>query len=374
MRIANFTDTYPPHNNGVATTLYAVHHAKKEWQDELFGALESPDVNKVGGVPFALYPDYRIALDRGALMRRVKDFDVIHNHTPYGMFYYGVKASRQLDKPLVGTFHTDPAAVFGALITTESPVGKVATEVTWRYLIRLYNECDVVVTVSGWLDRELRKRGLKAPTALIPNGIDATKFNPDVDAAAFRKAYGIPDKPMALFVGRLQHKKDPETFVRAGIDCKSDAIFVLSGVGELEPHLKEIVAQSGKGDKFKFLGRLPGDMLPRAYAAADAFVMPSEMETQGVVVLEAMACGTPCIATDVGIAREVIDPEYIIGFKDHKGLSERLDRLLSDEAEKKRLTGIVRKRIEAEYTIEAMLRKLGTLYECQVRGNTGKKR
>lgn len=360
MKVANFTDTYPPHHNGVATVLYALHHAKKEWQDTLFGPLEHPDVVKVAGLPFPLFPEYKIAINTGWLKKRVADFDVIHNHTPYGMFYYGWNIARSLQKPLVGTFHTDPAAVFGALLATESRFGRPATKITWKYLIGIYNKCDTVIAVSGWLARELKKLGMKAPIEIIPNGLDVKKFNPDVDHKAFKEKYDLPDKPIVLFLGRLQHKKDPETFVRAALASKSDATFVLSGHGELEGDLKQL---AGDDPRIKFLGFLPSEMVPPAYAAADLFIFPSEMETQGMVVLEAMACGTPCVATDVGISSDVLKPEYIVQPKDFKGIAERVDRLLKDEKTRHQLAKDGRKLVEKEYSMEAMVRKLGDLYE-----------
>jgi len=361
MKVANFTDTYLPHHNGVATSLYAVHHSKKEWQDVLFGPIEHPDVVKVSGVPFPLFPEYKIAMNTGWLKDQIRDFDVIHVHTPYGMFYYALKISKELEKPLIGTFHTDPAAVFGALIATESTMGRPATRITWSYLIKLYNQCDVVVAVSKWLEEELKKRGMTAPIRPIPNGIDVRKFNPDVDTKEFKEMFKVPqEKPVVLFMGRLQHKKDPETFVRAAIESKSDAVFIASGKGELEPKLREIAAGH---PNIIITGFLPEKMVPAAYAAADVFAMPSEMETQGLVVLEAMASGAACIATDVGVTREVIKPENIMGFKDYKGLAQRIDALLADESARDKLAKDGRKLVESEYSIEAMVQKLGRLYE-----------
>lgn len=363
MKVANFTDTYLPHNNGVATTLYGVHHVEKGWEDSLFGPVDHPDVVRVSGVPFPVFPEYRLALNTGWLEERVKGFDVIHNHTPYGMFYYGAKMSKSLGLPLVGTFHTDPAAVFGALLATESFWGKPATRLTWGYLIKLYNRCDLVVAVSGWLERELKKRGLRKPIKTVPNGVDVTRFNPNINSDQFRKAYDIPkDRPLVLFLGRLQHKKDPTTLVRAAMQCKTDATFMISGHGELEEKLRHMAR---KHPNILFPGYLPKKFVNQAYAAADLFVFPSEMETQGIVLLEAMASGTPCLSTDVGIARDLLDDEYIIGFKDAGGFARRMDELLPDRHRLKKLGEHARKKVESDFSLEAMLRKLEDVY-CEL--------
>jgi glycosyltransferase involved in cell wall biosynthesis len=168
------------------------------------------------------------------------------------------------------------------------------------------------------------------------------------------------EKPIVLFMGRLQHKKDPETFVRAAIESKSDAVFIASGKGELEPKLREIAAGH---PNIIITGFLPEKMVPAAYAAADVFAMPSEMETQGLVILEAMASGAVGIATDVGVTREVVRPENVIGFKDYKCLAGRIDAILADDAGREKLAKEGRKLIESEYSIDAMVQKLGRLYE-----------
>jgi glycosyltransferase involved in cell wall biosynthesis len=360
MRIANFTDTYLPHNNGVATSLYQVHHAKKDWQDTIFGPIDHPDVTRVSGVPFPIFPEYRLALNTGWLEKELKDFDVVHTHTPYGMFYYGKKLSRRLSLPLVGTFHTDPAAVFGSVISTDSWLGRPATEVTWKYLLRGYSKCDAVIAVSTWLGEELRDRGLKSRIETIPNGIDADRFNPDANSREFKEKFDMPDKPIVLFMGRLQHKKDPETFVRAALEAKSDAVFVLAGRGELEGRLKALA----KGNtNIIFTGFLEDRLVPQAFAASDVFVLPSEMETQALVLIEALASGTPCISTDVGIAREVVHGDYLFEHGDHMGLAKRIDMLLEDRRTREKLGERGRKLVEEDYTIEAMIKNLGEFYE-----------
>lgn len=362
MKIANFTGTYPPHTNGVAATLYELHHLRKRWEDIVFGPIRHEDVVYVPGIPSPLHPQYKLALSSGGLEERVErtGFDVIHNHTPYNMFYYGVKIARDLDLPLVGTFHTDPAAVFGAVLPVDSLLGKPATMMTWGYLIQLYNGCDLVVAISEWLRGELLKRGIKKPIEVVHNGVNTARFNPKNDYGGFLERYGIAEgRDVVLYVGRLQHKKDPETFVRAALGSKSDAVFVIAGEGELEGRLKTLAAGDGR---VLFTGYLPEELVPQAFAAADVFVLPSEMETQAVVLLQAFASGTPCLSTRVGMAEELLDDRYLFPHRDHEALSSKIDGLLSDDGLRKSMAGVCRKRAE-EYSIEAMADKLYSIYK-----------
>ncbi len=366
MRIANFTDTYIPHNNGIATILYGLHHTKKGWDDQIFGPIKHPDVTGVSGIPFPLFPEYKIALNTGWLEKEARDFDLIHNHTPYGMFYYGIKISKRLGKPLVGSFHTDPAAIFGALVPLDSAGGRLLTWPTWQYLIYLYRKCDVVIATSEWVKTQLEARKLGRHIEIIPNGVNIKKFSPDIDSQQFRDRYGIPDRPMVFFAGRLEHKKDPQTFLRAAIESKSDAVFVVSGRGELEEKLRKMCRDM---PNIIFTGYLPDELIPQAFAAADLFVMPSEMETQGIVLLEALASGTPCIATNTGIAKDVIDPEFLIEPRDANGLAEKVDALIEDKKRRKKLARHGRKLVEKEYSLDVMVKRLGQLYDivCEPR-------
>jgi len=362
MKTAFFTDTYLPHLNGVATWLYAMNHAKKKWEMSVFGPMDHEDVIKVPGVRFPIFPEYRIALSKGRLARFIESegFDVIHNHTPYSMFYYGNSIARKLKLPVVGTFHTDPAAVFGALISTESRAGKAASYLTWKYLVGTYNNCDVVIAISSWVKRELTERGLKKPMEVIPNGIDVKRFSPKTDTEPLLKKFKIPrDKKKVLFTGRLENKKDPVTFVKACLRSKEDAVFMIGGKGSLEGTLREMI----KGDeRFVFLGYLPGAMIPQMYTAADIFAFPSEMETQGLVMAEAMASGTPVIATDVGAARDMLSDEWIIPHKDPKALQEKMDYLLKNDSVRKKLAKEGRRTVEEKFSIEANVEELGRLY------------
>jgi 1,2-diacylglycerol 3-alpha-glucosyltransferase len=360
MKVAQFTDTYLDHTNGIATSLYAIHRSKKSWDDEVFCPIDFPEVQKVAGIPFLFFPEYKIALNRGWLKRHARVFDVIHNHTPYAMFYYGAKAAKGLKKPLVGTFHTDPAAIFGAMIPVECPPGRVMTRLTWKYLIKLYDRCDVVVAVSPWLEEFLKREGMKKPIVTIPNGIDISRFSAN-KGDEFRDTFKIEkDIPIVLFMGRLQHKKDPKTFVRAALKSKSDAVFVVAGKGELDSDLWSLAEND---HRIIFTGFLPDHLVPEAYAAADLFVLPSEMETQALVLLEALASGTPCLSTDVGIARDVIEPGCIFNHGDATSLASRIDELLDDTKTRKKMGDAGRKLVEKRYTIESMVGELTTLYE-----------
>jgi glycosyltransferase involved in cell wall biosynthesis/GT2 family glycosyltransferase len=365
MKVANFTDTYLPHTNGVATALYAMHHAKKGWEDDVFTPIYSKGthhvrMNKVASLPFPA-PNYRFAISISGIRNKAKGCDIIHIHTPYNMFYYSAKCARELMLPLVGTFHTDPPAFFGGYISPESPVGKLLSRFTWWWFIKMYNECDAVIAPSEQIRDELLELGLKRPLYVVYNGVDTKRFDPKLRTEAFLGKYGIPKgKKLVFFVGRLESRKRPYVFVKADLESKSDAVFVVVGSGNMRSSLEKMA----KGRKnIIFTGFLSDEMLPQAFAAADVFVMPSEKETQGIVILEAMASGCAVVSTDAGAAREMLGEEHLFARGDYKGLAKRVDAILSDTKHLEAVKKQNRARAVKDYSMEICLSKLDAIYQ-----------
>jgi len=365
MKVANFTDTYLPHTNGVATALYAMHHAKKGWEDDVFTPIYSKGthhvrMNKVASLPFPA-PNYRFAVSTRGIRNKAKECDIIHTHTPYNMFYYSVKCARELMLPLVGTFHTDPPAFFGGYLSPESPIGKLLSRFTWWWFMKMYNECDAVIAPSEQIKNELLELGLRRPLYVVYNGIDTNRFNPKLKINEFLEKYRIPKgKKLVFFVGRLENRKRPDVFIKAALESKSDAIFVVVGAGNMRGSLEKMAR--GKTN-ILFTGFLSDDMLPQAYAAADVFVMPSEKETQGMVILEAMSSGCAVVSTDAGAAREMLSEEYLFKRGDHKGLARKVDALLAEPARLEAVKRQNRSRVEKEYSMEVCLSKLDAIYK-----------
>jgi 1,2-diacylglycerol 3-alpha-glucosyltransferase len=359
MRVAVFSDSYSPHKNGVAVLLEMLHEAERPWDEEIFAPLAHEHVRKIFSIPSVPYPEYRFALDKGAINKALKDFDIIHAHTPYNSFYYAYKAAGKLGKPFVGSFHTDPAAVFGSIVSSEGKIGPLASQLTWRYLLRLYKQCDVIIAVSPWVKEELQKRGIKNRIEIISNCVDTMTFK-KIDPTNFKEKYRIPDKPTILFMGRLEKKKDPANFIRAAKSLKFDANFIISGRGRLEKSIKKVVASD---NRFIFLDSIPKEEVPQAFSTADLFVCSSEMETHGLVIAESLACGTPCISTDVGIARELLPEEQIVPIHDSNALASMILDALGEPRALRKSTEKSQKKIAKEHSVENYIQRLNALYE-----------
>ena len=150
---------------------------------------------------------------------------------------------------------------------------------------------------------------------LFPTAIDVEQFSPirDFNRAEGRKQFGLPaEGKMVLFVGRLSWRKGVDLVVKAfalvAAECP-DAFLAIAGIGEDREALEALARQEGVSDRIFFLGKLPhlpSSEMPRLFNCADVSLVASLQESLALVITEALACGTPVIATRVGIAPEVI--------------------------------------------------------------------
>jgi len=172
----------------------------------------------------------------------------------------------------------------------------------------LLRQVDLFLPVSHYTAGLLRDRGLSAAqTPVVPNGTDPQHFRPH-DASALRRHLGLPDRRIALTVGRLVRRKGVDTVLRAlpaiAENCP-DVAYVVVGTGPDQSRLERLAQRLGVDNRVQFVGKVDHDRLPLYYSAADLFAMPAredppDVEGFGLVFLEANACGTPVIGARTG--------------------------------------------------------------------------
>ena len=241
--------------------------------------------------PYLLYLWTRPTLAR--LRREGFDFDLIDAH-----YFYpdGVAAgflAAVLDRPYVVT-------------ARGSDVNLIAQHAWPRRLIRrAAQRAAGVVTVSAALRDTLAGIGVDpARIDVLRNGVDLVRFRPPADREALRRSLRI-DGPTLVSVGHLVPGKGHDLAVRAMTGLPDHRLIVI-GEGPERKNLDALVRSLGLGDRVRLAGALPHESLPDHYGAADALLLMSAREGWPNVVLEAMACGTPVIATDVGGIPEII--------------------------------------------------------------------
>jgi glycogen(starch) synthase len=180
--------------------------------------------------------------------------------------------------------------------------------------------------------------------AVIPNGIDPSELQPAGDLRALRLQFAEPHEKLVLFVGRLVYEKGFQLALEAlpgVIEQAENVRFLVAGSGTHEDELKAQAQRLGLSEYGSFLGWIGDDVLHSLYRIADLWVVPSIYEPFGLVALEAMASGCPCIVADTGGLREVVPVGERVGLRFNGGdavhLGVMIERLLVDERLRERL-------------------------------------
>ena len=308
MRILMVSDVYFPRVNGVSTSIetfrrtLAAHGVEVRLVVPRYGDEAAEDgVVRVAGRPVPGDREDRLvgwrAMQR-AVLAAAQDCDLIHIQTPFVAHYAGLRAARKLGLPVLATYHT----LFEEYLQHYArflPGGWLKAQAR-AFSHRQCNALDAVVVPSTAMRQRLESYGVTAPLHVLPTGIPLARFARG-DGPAFRARHGIPvGQPVALFVGRVAHEKNIGFLLEALVHARRlrpEVLLVVAGEGPAMADLQAQVRALGLQGGVRFIGYLDRQQaLPDCYAAADVFVFASRTETQGLVLLEAMAAGLPVIA------------------------------------------------------------------------------
>jgi glycosyltransferase involved in cell wall biosynthesis len=311
-RVLMVSDVYFPRVNGVSTSIqtFRADLGNRNCHSELIApaypqaAAADPSIHRVRSRYVPLDPEDRmlVAADLLAKGRAIAaNFDVIHIQTPFVAHKVGLRLAREFGLKSVESYHTYFEQYFHHYLPY---VPRALLRVVARAVSR--RQCDAVDAViapSAQMAQVLRDYGVQGRIEVIPTGLDTATFA-GADRNRFRGVHGIDAmRPMMLHVGRVAFEKnigfiiDVLAAVRREVP---DVLLVIAGEG---PALKSLVRQvqsRGLGGNVKFVGYLDrATALIDCYASANAFVFASNTETQGLVLLEALAAGTPVVSTAV---------------------------------------------------------------------------
>jgi len=338
MKILYISDVYFPRINGVSTSIRTFvkqmqslgHEVHLIAPDYAAGTEDESWIKRIPAHNIYFDPEdklmkWGVAMQKLPELRR-ENYDLIHVHTPFVAHYLGLRLARELNVPCVETYHT----FFEDYLHHYLPwIPKLIARGIARMISkRQCNAVDAIVAPSAPMLSVLRAYGVKAVAEVIPTGLQEHSFK-DADGKAFRIKYGIPlDRPMLLFVGRVAFEKNIGFLLEMTkllIEQHPDALLVVAGQGPAEKSLHKLAGDLGLDNNIKFIGYLDRNTeLNACYQAADIFVFSSKSETQGLVLLEAMAQGTPVVAiAELGTASILIEgqgaliaPDNIEGFAD----------------------------------------------------------
>lgn len=378
MRIAIFSECYTPVTNGVVTSIVTLRDALRALGHTVYVFApgtpqpdDDADVFRLPELPFPRHPYHfarpfpRLPLDFAAL-----DVDIIHCQHPFTIGRMGADLARKYDLPMVYTAHS----LYDMMIAcAKSPlVRKMGPQAVRGFMRRFCARAQYVIAPTRHTRDALRADGVRARFAVVPSGVQPPIIRPEAREETRRRLNLAPETPLLLYVGRLGPEKRLDLLLEAAQlltaadlpGTTADFRLALVGDGQCREDLESQTLELGLQDRVVFVGAQAHATIGDWYAAGDLFVLPSPAETQGLVLVEAMACGLPCIAVDQGGPRELIT-QGETGIRvtpDAASLARAVDFLLRSPEVCQRFWEQGRERA-AEFSPEAMARSMLSLYE-----------
>jgi 1,2-diacylglycerol 3-alpha-glucosyltransferase len=301
---------------------------------------------------------------------RDKHFDIIHIHTPFTAHYVGIHFGKKLDIPVVETYHT----FFEDYLHHYLPFipqfisRKLARTISRRQC----NAVDGIVSPSKPMLDVLKQYGIKTPAEVVATGLDDSSFA-RVDGEHFRMSHDIPlAQPMLLFVGRVAHEKNIGFLLEMHVELiknHPDALLVITGEGPAEESIKHTIEKLGISNQVRMIGYLDrSHELIACYKAADIFVFASKSETQGLVLLEAMAQGTAVVAiAELGTKSILIEGEGVLIAKDDiNDFADKVSVLLSDAPKRQMIGEKGRQYAQEKWGAGVLAKKVAKFYKSTV--------
>ncbi len=317
MKILIMTNTYHPFTGGVPRSIdtFVTQYRKRGHEvgivaPDFEGQEEEEDVLRVPAIQNFNGTDFSVQLPIPFYLSDFADAfapDIIHSQHPFLLGGTALRMAARRELPLVYTFHT-----FYDRYLHYLPGGSSAAMKRFvNTLVAGYaNLCDHVIAPSRSVKEELLHRGVTTPIDIIPTGVDVKAIAAG-DGPRFRDRRGIPrDAFVVGFVSRIAEEKNLGFLceaVHAFLENEPSAWFVVAGTGPLEDEVRARFAAGDAGSRFLLLGNLTGSDLHDLYNAMDVFAFASHSETQGLVVAEAMAAGTPVVALRASGVEDVVE-------------------------------------------------------------------
>lgn len=407
MKIGFFSDSYRPYMSGVVRSIEDFTRFLRQRGHEVY--IFAPDYPDAGEDPENIFrfPSFPVVTNKSFRMAipytmgitdevRALELDIIHSHTPFLMGRLALRLADKLDLPFVFTYHT----LYDRYTHYVPGVSSLAKRVVAKYVLSYCRRSDLVLTPSPFVRDMLAEERMETPLRVQPTGVILAEYEA-ADGKRVREEFGIGEKEeLLVFVGRLGQEKNLEFLLQCGRRLlnndsatsrgksfatgetgKSPASagrkrwLMLVGEGPEQENLEALAGELGIGSKVVFAGYQPPGRVKDFYAASDLLVFPSLTETQGLVLLEAMATGLPVVAVDAGGVSSVVDngDNGFLVDEDRDEFCQAVENVLGDEEFYSR--AVERARVKAgEFSMENMTERLLGFYGELLRKREGKTR
>ena len=353
MRVGIFTDTYTPYINGVTTSVLMLKKGLEQKGHKVYVISVNPDtlkfsldstgtVLRIPGIPIGIY-DYRLTgIYPIKALKQIKKWklDIIHSQTEFGIGTFARIVSKQLNIPLVHTYHTmyEDYVHYVTHGYFDKPSKKIVEYLTLFYCDKTITEL-IVPTKKAWelfKDKYMVDRNVH----IVPTGIDTDRFklenNKKFNNLNERKKINLSEKDFIItFVGRIAKEKNikfllnnMKTIIK---DCSNVKLLIIGDGPDLEEY-KEYSKKNDLTNNTLFIGKIPWEDIPKYYLLSDVFVTASTSETQGLTVVEAMAASLPVVCiNDESFNNTVIDNLNGFLFNNDEEYVESIKKIYNDK-------------------------------------------
>ncbi len=315
------TDTYTPQINGVVTSIRSSAEELIRRGHEVY--ILAPDFNSSQsseenvfrfpstGFPIRAIKEFQVSRGYGSIIQKLRqlDIDLIHSHVPGSMGLKAIPISRYLKIPHIHTYHT-----FWPDYVHYVPLGSRYTKMTAeRYSSLFCNRCDGIVAPTKKIQDALIQYGTRSPIRIIPSGIKTGDFS-DSKTNDLHEKFGIPEgRKILVYAGRIVREKNVPFLLEVMDQIvhkmnSENYHLLLLGDGAVREELEEKAVLKDLSGFISFAGFRPHEEVMEIFHQSDLFVFASVTETQGLVLLEAMASGIPAVVVDaLGIGDVMTD-------------------------------------------------------------------
>jgi len=381
MRILMVSDVYFPRVNGVSTSIQvfrealqaAGHHVTLITPAYPHSPVETDKtLIRIASRGVWLDPEDRMMRMRVIMQQAdalaAEGFDIVHIHTPFVAHYAGLKLAKRLRVPVVATYHTFFEEYLYHYI-------RWLPRASLRYVARHFSRAQchdlkALIVPSTAMRDVLVAYGVQTPLQVLPTGLDPTLFQLG-DGAQFRLQQQIPpQRPVMLYVGRVAFEKNIRFLLQVVQHIKAtmaDILLIIAGEGPAQASLQQQVTTMGLDEQVLFLGYMPRDgRLQSCYKAADVFVFASRTETQGLVLMEAMASGTPVVSTAVMGTCDVMGNGLggLVAKEEVADFSAKVQQLITDTALRGQKQQEAQQRV-LDWSHAAQAQRLVQFYQAQ---------
>jgi len=383
VKIGYFTDSYKPYMSGVVKSIISFSTYLRERGHQVFiFAPDYPDIKekdeenvyRFKSLPTFTGTNFRLAIPFTInLLADINklDLDIIHTHSPFLMGWLGKTIARKYNIPLVFTYHT----LYEKYAHYAPFAPQIIKEITIKHSKKYCSSCNLIITPSDYVQKQLKNKNIKTPMITIPTGVEVDKYKNN-KKINIREKYKIKNREkVLLFVGRLGDEKNVDFLLRAVnevINEIADIKLMLVGDGPQKKKLKRLTQKYNIEDRVIFTGWQEPDKVRYFYLAADLFVFPSLTETQGLVTLEAMAAGLPVVAVNEAGTGLMIDDGLngiLVKADEHLFAGAVMDLLL----DKARYRLYAKNALDKgkKYSMKRMVEKLLKTYRGLLAGRAG---